>query len=410
MSSNREWVARCCSLAQTERDIMKQLSNSFDRLGELLTREEREQLTSYTNIFKPTDRSFIQQFHQTSNNIEHIRPHERGFKTRLDNLEKDITTLRVSAAAELEKANGNIRKIADDIDRREKRVIALQTPALRPRPPTQVAFESPVSEFQSFLIKNGGRTGGWDTESHARFLVNLQQHGEADLVSCLSDIPEESVLAHIEWNKEFNRLKARMKAALKEMHQNKESKDVPVDDAPASPKADPEVVRQKIQEREHMKQIRAKQQAEEQEKERLRQEQKRKKKFSQLKQELMRKSNQKPKPIKQMNPEDEIIDNRRSAYNKADWDRIKQRDMAQLKKKEEIKRKQEEARQEREEKQRKLAEANAKKFSHVRRDPERLMKPTAADIARINAEDNDPKGPVNSVFMIPHRATPAWMQ
>jgi hypothetical protein len=88
---------------------------------------------------------------------------------------------------------------------------------------------------------------------------------------------------------------------------------------------------------------------------------------------------------------------------------MKKRDEAVLEKKNAVKQAQEEQRIKREETEKKLADQNAKKFRHAKRDPERLMLPTAAVRARKEAEDADPKGPVNSVFMIPHRATPAWM-
>ena len=413
MIGEREWIARCCSLAQTEHDILRQLQNSFNRCGDSLNREERDMLNSFTNVFKPTDRSFVQQFHSETVGITNIRPHDRGFKQRLDKLEKDIIALRVSSAAELEKANGNIKKIMDDIDKREKRIIDLQTPAIRPKQ-IDIEFDSPVSEFQTFLAKNGGRTGGWDPESHAEFLRQLQRHGEVDLPSHLPNIPEDSVLAHIEWNNKYNELRQRMKAAINEMkEQNKKNYQiVDEEDVAKSPKIDPELVKLRLQERERMKQQRAKQAADEREKARLANEEMKKKKFQQLKQELMRKSNRKPSPIVETDPNANMImkqDQRKQKFKSSDWERIRKRDAEAEEKKLAIKQMQEEQRIAREEKERKLAEANAKKYKHAKRDPERLMKPTAAVLARKNADDNEPKGPVNSIFAIPHRAVPAWM-
>lgn len=412
MIGEREWIARCCSLAQTEHDILHQLQNSFNRCGDSLSREERDMLNSFTNVFKPTDRSFLQQFHSETVGITNIRPHDRGFKQRLDSLEKEIIALRVSSAAELEKANGDIRKIIDDIDKREKRIVDLQTPAIRPKQ-TDIEFDSPVSEFQTFLAKNGGRTGGWDTESHAEFLRQLQRYGEMDLPSHLPNIPEESVLAHIEWNKKYLELKHRMKAAINEMkEQNKKGRNIIEEEAPKSPKIDPELVRLRLQERERVKQQRAKQAADEREKARIANEEMKKKKFQQLKQELMRKSNRKPSPIVETDVNNVKMmrqDPRKPKFKSSDWEKIRKRDAEAEEKKLAIKQLQEEQRIAREEKERKLAEANAKKFRHAKRDPERLMKPTAAVLARKNADDDEPKGPVNSIFAIPHRAVPAWM-
>lgn len=410
MIGEREWIARCCSLAQTERDIFQQLQKSFARCEDCLTREERDQLNSFTDIFKPYDRSFIQQFHTGTVSITNIRPHDRGFKQRLDDLENGIMSLRVSSAAELEKANSNIKKVFEDIERRERRIVDLQTPAVRPKI-MDTEFDSPVSEFQIFLSKNGGRTGGWDTESHAEFLRQLQRHGENDLIAHLPNIPEESVVAHLEWYQKFIELKQKMKAAINEMKEkNKKLKQDFEIDEPKSPKVDPELVKLRLQERERVRLSKAQKAAEEREQQRMQLAEQKRKKFQQLKQELMRKNNQKPSPIAEVDVEKEKPDPRRQKFNTADWEKIRRRNAEVEEKRQAIKQMQEQQRIAREEKERKLAEANAKKFKHAKRDPERLMKPTAAVLARKNAEDNDPKGPVNSVFAIPHRATPAWMQ
>ncbi|OHT15738.1 hypothetical protein TRFO_42349 [Tritrichomonas foetus] len=312
----------------------------------------------------------------------------------------------------MEKANGDIRKVIDDIDKREKRIVDLQTPAIRPKQQVDIEFDSPVSEFQNFLAKNGGRTGGWDPESHAEFLRQLQRHGENDLPSYLPNIPEESVRAHIEWNKKFLELKQLMKAAINEMRENnRKAKQVIDPEEPKAPKVDPEIVKLRLQERERVKQMRKQKAAEEAEKAKKANDDFKKKKFVQLKQELMRKSSKRPSPIKEVNEEKEKekIDLRRQKFKPDDWDKIRKRDAAAEERRLAVKQAQEAARIAREEKERKLAEANAKKFRHAKRDPERLMKPTAAVLARKNAEDDEPKGPVNSVFAIPHRAVPAWM-
>ena len=411
MISEREWIARCCSLAQTEHDIIRQLQNSFVRCGDTLTREERDLLNSFNQVFKPTDKSFVQQFHAESVEISNIRPQDKGFKARLDRLEKDIISLRVSSAAEMEKINGSIRKVIDDIDKREKRIVDLQTPAIRPKQQEDVVFDSPVSEFQNFLAKNGGRTGGWDPESHAEFLRQLQRHGEKDLPAHLPNIPEESVRAHIEWNKKFLELKQMMKAAINEIRENnRKAKQVVDSDDHKPPKVDPEIVRLRLQERERVKQEKVQKAAEEAEKAKKADIDYRRKKFNQLKQELMRKSSMKPSPIKEVKDPKEKPDLRRQKFSADDWEKIRKRDAAQEDKRLAIKQAQESARIAREERERKLAEKNAKKYRNAKRDPERLMKPTAAMLARKNAEDNEPKGPVNSVFAIPHRAVPAWMQ
>jgi hypothetical protein len=133
----------------------------------------------------------------------------------------------------------------------------------------------------------------------------------------------------------------------------------------------------------------------------------RKQKFARLQEELSKRKIEAPTRIVEAPIEE--VDVRRSQFTAEDWERIKRRDDAVLEKKTAVKQAQEEQRLKREEIQRKLADQNAKKFKHAKRDPERLMLATAAVRARKEAEDNEPKGPVNSVFMIPHRGTPAWM-
>jgi hypothetical protein len=343
-----------------------------------------------------------------SQQITNIHPHDRMFKSRLDRLEKDITILRVSSAADLEKANLNIRRIADDIDKREKRFTSLQTPALRPRAKPPVQFESPIAEFEHFLCRNGGRTGGWDGDSHAEFIRQLQRHGPAHLTEYLPTIPEESILAHIQWYNEFKVLKQQMKAALNQFREKQNRRVEPDDESPESPRVEPTVVLQRLDERRKAKEQRALEAAEAAEEARRAEEQARKSKFTKLKQELMRRKTEEPEPVKETPPELIEIDTRKQ-FRQEDWEKIKKRDDAMRERKSAVKQAQEGARLEREARQKKLADKNAKKFKHAKRDPERLMQPTAAIRARIDADDKEPKGPVNSVFMIPHRATPAWM-
>jgi hypothetical protein len=407
MHGEREWIARCCSLAQTDRDLLRQLSNAFDRAAEFLSREDREALApAQRSVFQPSDRSFVQQFHQASHQIATIRPTERGFKSRLDRLEKDITTLRVASAADLERYNLGIHRIADDIDRREKRFAALETPALRPHPKPTVEFESPISEFEHFLSRNGGRTGGWDPQSHAEFLRALERYGEDGVLGNLLNVPEEAVQAHIEWHRQFMVLKQRMKAAVNEMRQKKVQAEEAVRD-PGSPDVDPAAVIERLQERERARQQRQAEAQEREEANRKAGEDLRRQKFAQLRQDLMRRKVEKPPPIEET--QTEKVSGRKSAIRPEEWERMKKRDEAVIERKNAVKLAQEAQMQARESRQKRLAEQNAKKFRHAKRDPERLMQPTAAILARQKADDDEPKGPVNSVFMIPHRATPAWM-
>jgi hypothetical protein len=407
MHGEREWIARCCSLAQTERDLLRQLSNAFDRAAEFLSREDREALApSQRSVFQPSDRSFVQQFHQASHQIATIRPTERGFKSRLDRLEKDITTLRVASAADLERHNLRIHRIADDIDRREKRLAALETPALRPHPKPPVEFESPISEFEHFLSRNGGRTGGWDPQSHAEFLRALERYGENGIAGNLPNVPEEAVEAHVEWHRQFAALKQRMKVAVNEMRQKRVQADEAPED-PGAPKVDSAAVVERLQERQRAKQQHLVDAREREEANRKADEDRRRQKFEQLRQDLMCRKVSKPAPIEETAPEN--VAARKPAIRPEDWERIKKRDEAVVERKNAVKVAQEAQMQARESRQKRLAEQNAKQFRHAKRDPERLMQPTAAVLARQKADDDEPKGPVNSVFMIPHRAIPAWM-
>ena len=86
----------------------------------------------------------------------------------------------------------------------------------------------------------------------------------------------------------------------------------------------------------------------------------------------MRKSNRKPSPIVETDANVNVMskqDQRKQKFKSADWERIRKRDAEAEEKKLAIKQMQEEQRIAREEKERKLAEANAKKFRHAKRDP-----------------------------------------
>lgn len=400
----KEWVARISNLTQTERGMMDQLFTNVSKTADLLSKNDRERLLSYNKFFKPSDAQFYTLYTQLSTSITNLKPRERNFRTKLDKLEKDISTLRVQSASNLEKISGSIRKVNDDYDARERRVSDLQTPAIRPK--VEKTFDSPISEFQNFITKFGGRTGGWDSQSHTEFLRQLQFHGPDGLETFLPNIPPEAVRAHIEWNDEYNRLKARMKAAINEMRENnKRLKEV---EKTASPKVDPEIVRKRIEEREALKRKRQ-EELEEAEAERQRIErEKKKKKYEQLQKELKVK---KPKPLVET-PVEEIVQDLRPkrAFSSRDWERIRKRDNAVLARKAAAIQQAELEAERRAEKERKLAELNAKNFKDVKRDPERLMRPTAAQLAKQKKDDDEPTGPVNSIFDIPHRATPAWLR
>ena len=218
MSSEKEWIARCLNLAQTERDSMKAVNIAFDRTSDLLNREERERLNACFKNFVTKDTQFYRQFDEITNRISSLRPHERTFKDKLNRLEKEITAMRVQSASQLEKNAGSLRKILDDIDSREKRSVELQTPAIRPKI-MKDSFDSPISEYENFLYRFGGRTGGWDPQSHAEFMRQLDAHGADNLTNFLPKIDANAVNAHLEWYNEFIRLKTRMKQAVNEMKQ-----------------------------------------------------------------------------------------------------------------------------------------------------------------------------------------------
>jgi hypothetical protein len=199
-----------------------------------------------------------------------------------------------------------------------------------------------------------------------------------------------------------------MKTAVTQFRENRRLKHDSVDDAPPSPKVDPTVLKHRLDERHRLKEKRANDAAQAAEEEREAEQKVRKKLYTELCHNLMRKKVEAPALIKFTPPEELEVDTRKQ-WRPEDWDRIKKRDDAAREKKDAAKQAQEAARLAKEERQRKIAEKTAKKFKNAKRDPERLMQPTAAMRARKEAEDDEPKGPVNSVFMIPHRATPAWM-
>ena len=58
----------------------------------------------------------------------------------------------------------------------------------------------------------------------------------------------------------------------------------------------------------------------------------------------------------------------------------------------------------------KLAEENAKKYRNIQREEDFLLKPTHALLAKQKKPDDEPSGPVNSIFDVPHLATPAWLK
>ena len=89
MSSEKEWIARCLNLAQTERDSMKAVNIAFDRTSDLLNREERERLNACFKNFVTKDTQFYRQFDEITNRISSLRPHERTFKDKLNRLEKE---------------------------------------------------------------------------------------------------------------------------------------------------------------------------------------------------------------------------------------------------------------------------------------------------------------------------------
>jgi hypothetical protein len=234
----------------------------------------------------------------------------------------------------------------------------------------------------------------------------LERYGEENVAGNLPNVPEEAVQAHVEWHRQFTALKQRMKAAVNEMRRRKvQAEEVPGD--PGSPKVDAAAVVERLHERERARQQRLADAQEREEADRRADEDRRRQKFAQLRQDLMRRKVTKPPPIEE-NPNEKVA-TRKSAIPPEEWERIKKRDEAVVERKNAVKVAQEEQIQARESRQKRLAEQSAKQFRHAKRDPERLMQPTAAVLARQKVDDDEPKGPVNSVFMIPHRATPAWM-
>lgn len=406
MITEREWVARCCNLYQNERDSIQQLLSSFERISDSFSREDHDRMVTISKVLKPLP-SFQGVFSSISSQVSSLRPKDRGFKSRLEKLENEITALRVQSVADEEKLSGNIKRLQEDISLREKRQFARQTPAIRPVI-QDIQFESPISEFQEYVAKNGGFTGGWDSESHAEFVRLYSRHGsQENFVDFMPNTPPEAIRAHIEWYEKFLQLKQRMKAVLQE--QREKSRQAANSKSPSSPKVDPEIVKQRIAERIRLKEEKQRQEAEMEEKRRAAILDKRRQKFQELKSKLETRPKAKPKPISEQKP-DPRRSRKSGAFRQEDWERIQQRDQEVLMRKQQILQQQEEMRLEREEKERKLAEINARKYRHIQRDPERLMKPTAAILAKKRTDDNEPKGPVNSVFEIPHRAVPVWMQ
>lgn len=401
MSSEREWIARCSNLVQTRKDTMRQLTASFERTAELLSKEDHDRLLNSFKYFKQPDENFYQQYTQLSMAITNLRPHERTFKNKLERIEKEITQTRVQSAALLEKINGNIRSVCDDIDTRNKRTTEVQTPAIRPKV-TAESFDSPINEFYNF-VNRFGHTGGWDSRSHTEFLLQFQIHGPDNLPDFLPNVDKEAVRAHIDWYNEYQRLKVKMKQALNESRQNKNKSEIVERN---SPKVDPELVRQRLAEREEQKRRQQELEQQQQEEARRQREIERKQKFEELQKKVKSKP---PKPIVET-PVEEVDFRPRQRFSSSDWERIRRRNDEILEKQKEAQLQREAEAEARAEKERKLAEKNAKKYSHVKRDPERLMKPTSAFNAKAKKPDDEKNGPVNSVFDIPHRAVPAWLQ
>lgn len=410
MISDREWIARLSNLLHNNRDISNQLKNVYTRYAAKLTKEEADILSNCSKNITEPNPQFLQVYNGLKQQILKIRPHDRGFKLRLDSLEKDITAIRVQNAADLERINGRIKKLNDAIISREKRSSDIQTPAIsgNSNRDTIPVFDSPIQEFQEYISKNGGFTGGWDSESHANFIrVYNRFHGE-DLSKYLDNIPAEAVDAHTIWYKKFLALRERMKIALNQ--QREENRKIE-DSAPSSPRVDPEIVKKRIQDRKQQKEKQVQKQVEIQKQQKEAEEAARKERYEQLKKEYLSKPPRSPpKKIVEVQIDPAAQRAKSQAIKKEDWERFKNRDKEILEKKAAATKKQQEAWIAHQENERRLAEENAKNYRNIKRDPERLMKPTAAVLARKNAEDNDQKGPVNSIFEIPHRATPAWLQ
>ena len=409
MISEREWIVRLGNLLQNEKEIAKQLQNICNRLSSKLTKEEGDLLTSASKALDQSNPLFLQTYTGLEQQIINIRPLERGFKLRLDHLEKDITSIRVQSAADLERINGNIKKIHDAIITREKRSNDLQTPAISgayPKNQNPPVFDSPIQEFQEYISKNGGFTGGWDSESHAAFIRAYNRHEGEDLSEYLPNIPSESVEAHTTWYKNFLTLKQRMKLALQQQREENRKKE---DSAPSSPKVDPEFVKKRIQERLELKQKQQQDAALLEQQQKEADEREKKERYEKVKKELL--SRQKkpfvPKPI--IDKTETTDKSKSQVYNKEDWERIKKREKEVLEKKAAAVQKKQDAWYAHQELERKLAEKNAQKYKNIKRDPERLMKPTAAMLAKKKTDENESKGPVNSVFEIPHRAVPQWL-
>ena len=405
MSSEREWIARCANLAQTERDSVKTLNAAVDRASELLSREQKERINQSLKIFTNYDPQFYKYYDEVTNRIANLRPLERSFRDKLNRLEKEITSLRVQSASQMEKNAGNLRKILDDIDSREKRV-DLQTPAIRPIA-TNKTFDSPISEFENYLNRFGGRTGGWDPQSHAEFVRKLEIHGPEKLPEFMPRIPEESIKSHIEWYNEFIRLKTRMKQAVNELKQRNASQ-AKAEQSYSPKKVNPELVKQRLAEREEKKKKEQELQKQVEAERKKQEELLKKKKFKDLQQRIKLKP---PKPIVEVEPKDIRQDYRpKPKFNQVEWDNIRRRDQERIEQKKEAQRKREEMEIKKREKEMRLAEENAKKYRNIQRDPDNLMKPTHALLAKQKKPGDEPTGPVNSIFDVPHLATPQWLK
>jgi hypothetical protein len=200
-----------------------------------------------------------------------------------------------------------------------------------------------------------------------------------------------------------------MKEALNDLKVRQKSEKAQIEiSEPMSPSVDAAVVKQRMEERERLRQQQRQETEGAAEQAKKAQEDLRKQRFTKLKGELAKRKVERPQKIEEAPVEH--VEVRRSQFSTQDWAKMRRRDDALIERKNAIAQAQEEQRIKREEIQRKLADQVGRKFRHAKRDPERLMQPTAAVRARMEAKDDEPKGPVNSVFEIPHRAMPAWMQ
>lgn len=404
-ADERTWNVLYSNLIQSEKDIMKQLNNSIESSINLLSRADFNTLNGFLKYFDYHNSNIYEIFENNIKKIENLEPKHRTFREKLQTLENDITNLRTSSAQELEIIDGNIRKINDQIDATERRESELQTPAVRPLPSEQV-FESPIAEFQSYLLHYGGNTGGWDAASHTQFLNKYQMYGADDIEQHLPNISSDSVRAHVEWYEQYLILKDKMKAAIKEIKEQK-MKNSEIKSEIERPKVNQDEVKRNLEMRDKLKKQRQEEMIHAKEQQRLAEEEFKKKRYQEI---IKNIKVNKPKPIVET-PIEVIEQSYKPKFSQADWERLRQMNQAQIDKINEQKRKNELIAQQKAEKEMKIAKQTAKKFAHCKRDKERLLKPTSAMVAKQRKPDDEKTGgPVNSVFDIPRLGTPAWMR